>query len=579
MTTQFNSREPFSLPHSFEEASRVSALRSLGLLDTPAEKEFDDVVQLAAQACSAPISLFSLVDERRQWFKASLGLGVAETGRELSFCSHAIEEEGAFVVEDAATDPRFMDNDLVVGAPHIRFYAGIPIHSPGGHPIGTLCVIDTVPRSLTLSQTRSLQILAGQVQGRIREKQRDREAALVLVANARKRVDVEVGRRVEAEDNLRALNELLNSVLESTLDSIMTVNADWTIVYMNSKASELPSGNVVGQPFWEMYPDLIGTFAETNLRRAMDERVQVEHEIFYAQYGRWYKTFANPYACGISLFFRDITEHKALDEQLERERVLREQRIEALSHMAGGLAHEISNPLAIVHALISDVRDAATSGRPMAQEEIASICGEAIETADRASKVLRGLRTFANDSSKEPKYEVAAGDIVRRAMELQATRFARGLVTLALEDRSDGVWCLCREVQILQIMTNLLGNAFDAIDEANPEVRAVQVAVETADGECVITVTDSGPGVKASDRGFLMTPFFTTKSVGAGLGVGLSLSKAIAQDHGGSLSLDAGLPTCFRLKLPAVRAAEVEEAEEEERGSGAELEGGESAYT
>ncbi len=150
-----------------QEAERLQALSELDLLDSLPEAEYDQLCRLAASICGTPISLISLVDANRQWFKAALGVTLRETPRELSFCAHAIESNELFVVADTAVDPRFANNLLVTGAPKIRFYAGVPLQAPGGAAIGTLCVIDTVPRQLEESQRDALTILAAQVQARI----------------------------------------------------------------------------------------------------------------------------------------------------------------------------------------------------------------------------------------------------------------------------------------------------------------------------------------------------------------------------------------------------------------------------
>jgi GAF domain-containing protein len=142
------------------EAERLAALRRLDVLDTPAEAEFDALVQAASLVCQSPISLISLVDADRQWFKARRGLDAAETPRDLAFCAHAIHGDELFVVADATRDPRFHDNPLVTGAPDIRFYAGAPLTLQDGSRVGTLCVIDRVPRELSDSQREILRHLA-----------------------------------------------------------------------------------------------------------------------------------------------------------------------------------------------------------------------------------------------------------------------------------------------------------------------------------------------------------------------------------------------------------------------------------
>jgi len=133
-------------PIPADESRRLSALRDLLILDTPPEARFDRIAQFACAEFDAPIVLVSLVDRDRQWFKARVGLDACETERAVSFCGHAILQPGVLVVEDARRDARFADNPLVTGAPSIRFYAGAPLVLASGAAVGTLCLIDTVPR-------------------------------------------------------------------------------------------------------------------------------------------------------------------------------------------------------------------------------------------------------------------------------------------------------------------------------------------------------------------------------------------------------------------------------------------------
>ncbi len=131
------------------EEQRLDALRGLNILDTPPEERFDRITRLAQRLFEVPITLISLVDAHRQWFKSSQGLSASETPREISFCTHAIKQSDPMVVPDAALDPRFADNPLVTGDPNIRFYAGYPLSAPDGSRVGTLCLIDQKPRQLT----------------------------------------------------------------------------------------------------------------------------------------------------------------------------------------------------------------------------------------------------------------------------------------------------------------------------------------------------------------------------------------------------------------------------------------------
>jgi anti-sigma regulatory factor (Ser/Thr protein kinase) len=149
------------------EARRLAALRRYRILDTDPEQALDDIALLASDICGTPIALITLVDADRQWFKARVGVSVTETSRSISFCSRAIRREGLFVVPDALEDGEFRDNPMVTGDPHIRFYAGAPLVTHDGHALGTLCIVDRVPRTLTAQQKEALHALKRQAEAQI----------------------------------------------------------------------------------------------------------------------------------------------------------------------------------------------------------------------------------------------------------------------------------------------------------------------------------------------------------------------------------------------------------------------------
>ena len=158
-----------------EENARLEALRSFDILDTPPEEIFDEFARLAATVVGTPVGLVSLVDGNRQWFKAKVGLSVDETSRDVAFCAHAIGSNDVFVVPDASIDARFVRNPLVTSGPKIRFYAGAPLITSEGEALGTLCVIDFVPRELTLEQEQALLILSRLVMAQMELRRRLRE--------------------------------------------------------------------------------------------------------------------------------------------------------------------------------------------------------------------------------------------------------------------------------------------------------------------------------------------------------------------------------------------------------------------
>ncbi len=149
---------------TYDERARLQSLQDLQVLDTDEEERFDRVVRLAQGLFDVPMVAVSLIDTDRQWFKSRVGLDVRETPRSAAFCDHTIRKAGPMVVTDATDDDRFRQNPLVTGDPNIRFYAGHPIQSPGGHPVGTLCLIDTEPRHMTAEQLDLLEDLAGWVE-------------------------------------------------------------------------------------------------------------------------------------------------------------------------------------------------------------------------------------------------------------------------------------------------------------------------------------------------------------------------------------------------------------------------------
>jgi two-component sensor histidine kinase len=197
--------------HSAEEF-RLAALRHYDILDTPREADFDEVVAAASAICQTPISVINLIDQGRQWFKAEVGLGVRETPLDSSICAHAILQPGLFIIPDTTKDPRFADNPLVTGDPHLRFYAGALLETPEGFPLGTVCVLDYKPRDLDEAQKSFLRLMANQVM-----KQLELRRINALEHNARLRAEqlLKENATLIREGDHRVMNslQLVQSVL------------------------------------------------------------------------------------------------------------------------------------------------------------------------------------------------------------------------------------------------------------------------------------------------------------------------------------------------------------------------------
>jgi PAS domain S-box-containing protein len=243
----------------------------------------------------------------------------------------------------------------------------------------------------------------------------------------------------------------------------------------------------------------------------------------------------------------DITERKRMEAQLAATA-----RLSALGMMAGGVAHEINNPLAIIHASGSDLLDAAKEEGQVPVEVVVRTATRIRQTADRIARIVKSMRRIARDGSQDPFLSVHVSKIIEQTLEVCQAKFKDQSVTLRLPAIDSDLQIPCREVQISQVLLNLLTNALDAVAD-QPGEKWVRMNVERRDESIILSVVDSGPGVAPELKGRIMEPFFTTKEVGKGTGLGLSLSRTIAEEHGGKLEVteDHG-HTCFCLTLPVL---------------------------
>ena len=250
-----------------EEEDRLTALLNFDILDTDFEKEYDDIVKLTSYICKTPITLISLVDLNRQWFKAKVGLNVRETPRDVAFCSYAIEMEDILIVKDTHKDFRFSDNPLVKGDPKIRFYAGAQLRTSDGHALGTLCAIDREPRELSQDQIDALKTLADQVVARfeLRKLYKDLQnqaKELHELNKTKDRIFSIVSHDLRAPFNnilgfseilKKDINELSKDVIREINDNIAdSANSTYDLVnsllnwsMLRFEKSEIPKSNIV----------------------------------------------------------------------------------------------------------------------------------------------------------------------------------------------------------------------------------------------------------------------------------------------------------------------------------------------
>lgn len=318
------------------EADRLEALARLRLMDSAPEPEFDELVQLAASLCGMPISTITLVDDRRQWFKAVTGLESHGGDREVAFCSHTIQQCEMFVVEDARGDRRFAENPLVTGEPHIRFYAGVPLTSPEGEAVGSLCVMDRLPRHLNEAQSTALAVLARQVSARMELRMRRLEQQEMLDAQQKLNRELQA-----AQDRFRAFMD------QSPFLSFVK-NVDGRLLYYNRRFAErfgISMSAWLGKNDFDLFPaDDARAYRENDLAVLRGGRLQVLEERSRESDGSpsvW-QVYKFPCASGEGLTMLggiavDVTESVVHDERLARMRAelaaLREQ-VEMMSSTA-----------------------------------------------------------------------------------------------------------------------------------------------------------------------------------------------------------------------------------------------------
>ncbi|HZB96400.1 MAG TPA: GAF domain-containing protein, partial [Herpetosiphonaceae bacterium] len=217
-----------------DEAQRLAALRALKILDTPAEERFDRITRLAQRLFDVPIVLITLIDADRQWVKSCHGVSRSETSRDGSFCAHAILGDDTLVIPDAQVDPRFADNPWVTGEPHMRFYAGHPLSDPSGHKLGTLCIVDRRPRTLSEDDLAALRDLAS------------------LVEHELNRVELGEALAIQRESEAR-----VRAIMDNVADGIITFNEQGIIESCNRAAGQIfgyQADEIVGQHLTMLTP-------------------------------------------------------------------------------------------------------------------------------------------------------------------------------------------------------------------------------------------------------------------------------------------------------------------------------------
>ena len=525
-----------------DEAQRLLVLEGLAVLDTPPEQQFDDIVRIAAQICRAPIALISLVDSQRQWFKARYGIDAAETGRDVSFCGHAINQRELFEVPDSSKDARFADNPLVVGPPHVRFYAGYPLVTGSDQAIGTLCVIDHEPRELSDEQREALGALACQA-----------------IRNFESRRIIPLVHKFE-------------SFLDHSPAAIVFKDGGGRFTHVNRTFCSWmarPAAEILGKTSAQLHSeDDAIAFGELDREiAATGKLVRGENTIAFPDgKTRRISSIKFPLFSAEGKVEEVASIHSDITKQHEAEAALqRAQRMDVLGQLTGGISHDFNNLLTVVQGNLELVRSS-----PLSEDADARLA-KALDALDRGRSLVRHLLSFARRQALKPE-ATSVADVVRQVLNL-FERTVRG--NIALDVAIDGGLPLAfvDAGQLESAVLNLLLNSQDAM----PDGGTLRIRAEEDDDPKFVrlTVEDQGTGIPDTIIANVLEPFFTTKEPGKGSGLGLSMVYGFARQSGGDVRISSkeGKGTTVALLLPvageAVSEATVPTTQEQpKRGTG-----------
>ncbi|QDM25590.1 PAS domain S-box protein [Tardiphaga sp. vice304] len=535
------------------EIERRTVLDRYQILDTPQEHAFDRIVQLAALLLDVPIALISLIDADRQWFKSRYGLNLPETPRTLAFCDHAIRGSNVMVVPDAAQDPRFRSNALVTGDPHIRFYAGAPLVTPDGFALGTICAIDRAPRQLTARDAAVLTALAEQV---IHELE-------VRAALGEMYKEVSEGRR--ATRTLQGEGARLEALLNATGNAVVTADPDGCIASLN-RAAEAMFGFEPGESVGRNLKTLMSQNLDIDLdiptspdagigwrKDGTSFPIEVSHADWIDMHGR--------NASGAIV--RDCTERRRAESEL-RSRDAADQaqeKLAAVGRVSGGVAHELNNLLQPVIGLAQLELDSQPVEGSTEQLETRENLTTILDCGAQMRSIVRKILMFSRKSNPE-RLQLDFRAVLERACRFVGKLLPPGIrVDMVIQSDVCGLATI-NEAELVEVFTNLAINAAHAM-EGNGTLAIAADRLELAEGSVMplgvqagayfrVAVSDTGRGMDAITKARILEPFFTTKPIGQGTGLGLSLVYGVLRDWNGALSVDSivDVGSTFTLYIP-----------------------------
>lgn len=527
-----------------DEAARAAALRRLSIIDSEFEPEFDALVRVAAHLTGCPVSLISLLDTDRLWFKAAHGLDIREVPRAGSFCEHAACDDESFVVRDALADPRFAENPLVVGWPNIRFYLGKPINFEGQR-IGTLCVIDVKPRDPTPDESRCVVDLA-------------RVITSMLVSRS-------LNRQLNERDRL--LQQLSKEVPGVIYQFQHNPDGSRFFPYASSAVSRIfecepEQLRVDAQPaFDRIHPDdlqLVNDSIELSAQSVDTWRAQFR--VVLPQHGlRWLEGHSTPerLESGALLwhgYIWDITEQHE-SGRLLREKEAAEQADRAKSQFLARVSHELRTPLNAILGF----------AQLLGQDDSIRVHRQWADQLQHIESAGQHLLALINDILDLSRVDTGMAQPVMRRVELPATverclamvePSARSVhINLLRSGFESRIFVSSDQRRLEQCVVNLLSNAI----KYNHTGGTVIVALSADAGEAVVRIRDSGIGLSADQMSRLFQPFNRLGAEQSGVdgtGLGLSITKALIEQMQGRIDVCStqGVGSEFIIHMPLADA-------------------------
>jgi signal transduction histidine kinase len=560
-----------------DEQARVAALSRYGVLDTPAEPEFDRITALAARLFRVPTVAIVLVDGERTWSKSRYGMALPPTPRALSFCDVAIGGQEVLVVPDASADARFAANPLVTREPGLRFYAGAPICTSEGHTLGCLELVDYRARDLSSAEREMLANLAAVVMDELELRAtvgRIRRDATVSRASG---LDADEGASdsgAGAGVGLPAFREVADPRLGFITHQLPAII--WTTDRENHLTSAIGAGldglgivseRAVGRGLHRVLAtdDPRDPLVEAHVRALAGDGGSLDWTAHGRVWHCWLEPLRDPggSVVGVIGIALDITERARLEKAV-RDRdahVVQSDRLASLGTLAAGVAHEINNPLTYVITNVGYVSERLTAlagklsiddGKPLGGrlDEIREALAEAEEGAQRVRQIVRDLRTYSRGDEAHDKtvdvWRVLEWSVNMTMNEIRHR--ARLVKDLGAIPGVRGT-----ETRLGQVFVNLLVNATQAIAAGSRSDNEIRISTMTdEDGRAVICVSDTGPGIAPDVLDHIFEPFFTTKPTGVGLGLGLFVCHGIIKGMGGTLTAESppGAGATFVVTLP-----------------------------